>query len=177
MADEHNELKELKEQNEQEYEGVKPKTEKSEESLDDSQEISQPAAKELQDKVAALESQVEAKAGMITGLEGQLASLNHDFEGAGAAYANAVEDYKKLAASSNPLIPSEAISGATIEEVKDSLDRALKLVASVQESLAREAQASSIPAGAPARAGLDTSAMSTKEKINYGLEQARKKKD
>lgn len=174
MADEHNELKE---QNEQEYEGVKPKTEKSEESLDDSQEISQPAAQELQDKVAALESQVEAKAGMITGLEGQLASLNHDFEGAGAAYAYAVEDYKKLAASSNPLIPSEAISGATIEEVKDSLDRALKLVASVQESLAREAQASSIPAGAPARAGLDTSAMSTKEKINYGLEQARKKKD
>jgi DNA repair exonuclease SbcCD ATPase subunit len=174
LADEHNELKE---QNEQEYEGVKPKTEKSEESLDDSQEISQPAAKELQDKVAALESQVEAKAGMITGLEGQLASLNHDFEGAGAAYANAVEDYKKLAASSNPLIPSEAISGATIEEVKDSLDRALKLVASVQESLARGAQASSIPAGAPARAGLDTSAMSTKEKINYGLEQARKLKE
>jgi len=174
LADEHNELKE---QNEQEYEGVKPKTEKSEESLDDSQEISQPAAQELQDKVAALESQVEAKAGMITGLEGQLASLNHDFEGAGAAYANAVEDYKKLAASSNPLIPSEAISGATIEEVKDSLDRALKLVASVQESLARGAQASSIPAGAPARAGLDTSAMSTKEKINYGLEQARKLKE
>ena len=176
-SNEHNEPKELKEHNEQEYEAGKPKTEKSEESLDGSQELVQPAAQELQDKVAALESQVEAKAGVITGLEGQLTSLSHDFEGAGAAYAYAVEDYKKLAASSNPLIPSEAISGATIEEVKDSLDRALKLVASVQESLAREAQASSIPAGAPARAGLDTSAMSTKEKINYGLEQARKKKD
>jgi len=174
LADEHNELKE---QNEQDYEGVKPKTEKSEESLDDSQELSQPATKELQEKVAALESQVEAKAGVITGLEGQLASLNHDFEGAGAAYVNAVEDYKKLAASSNPLIPSEAISGATIEEVKDSLGRALKLVASVQESLSKQTQASQVPAGAPQRTGPDVSAMSTKEKINLGLEQARKKKD
>ena len=157
------------------------KTGKKEESLGGNQELVQPAGKELQDKVVALESQVEAKAGVITGLEGQLARLSHDFEGAKAAYAYAVEDYKKLAASSNPLIPTEAISGATIEEVKDSLDRALKLVANVQsflqEGLARQAQASSIPAGAPARAGLDTSAMSTKEKINYGLEQARKKKE
>ena len=174
---EQKEHKELKEHGEQEYEAGKPKTDEKEESLGGNQEPVQPAGKELQDRVAALESQVEAKAGVITGLEGQLASLNHDFEGARAAYVNAVEDYKKLAASSNPLIPSEAISGTTIEEVKDSLDRALKLVASVQESLAREVQASSIPAGAPARAGLDTSAMSTKEKINYGLEQARKKKE
>jgi molecular chaperone GrpE (heat shock protein) len=160
-----------------ESESVKPKTEKSEESLDGSQEMVQTAAKELQDKVAALESQVEAKAGMITGLEGQLARVSQDFEGARAAYAYAVEDYKKLAASSNPLIPAQAISGATIEEVKDSLDRALKLVANVRESLAKQTQATSIPAGAPARAGLGTSAMSTKEKINYGLEQARRKKD
>lgn len=160
-----------------ESEGAKTKTEKSEESLGDNQELVQPTGKELQEKVAVLESQVEAKASVITGLEGQLARLSHDFEGAKAAYAYAVEDYKMLAASSNPLVPAEAISGATIEEVKDSLGRAFKLVASVQESLAKQAQATSVPAGAPARAGLDTSAMSTKEKINYGLEQARKKKD
>jgi molecular chaperone GrpE (heat shock protein) len=164
-----------------EPESGKPETEKREEPLGGSQELVQPAGKELQDKVTALESQVEARAGVITGLEGQLATLSRDFEGAKAAYAYAVEDYKKLAASSNPLIPAEAIQGATIEEVKDSLDRALKLVANVQsalqEGLSKQAQAASIPAGAPARAGLDTSAMSTKEKINYGLEQARRKKD
>jgi hypothetical protein len=160
-----------------EPEVVKPKTDEKEESLDGGQELAQPAGQELQEKVAALESQVEAKAGVITGLEGQLAGLSRDFEGAKAAYAYAVEDYKRLAASSNPLIPTEAISGATIEEVKDSLDRAIKLVANVQESLSKQAQASSIPAGAPARGGLDTSAMSTKDKINYGLEQARRKKE
>jgi hypothetical protein len=110
---------------------------------------------------------------VIADLEGRLTSLGRDFEGAKAAYAYAVEDYKRLAASSNPLIPIEAISGATIEEVKESLDRARKLVANVQSSLREGA----VPAGAPARAGLDISAMSTKEKINYGLEQARKRKD
>lgn len=146
---------------------------KEEKSLDGNQEMVQTAAGELQDKLAALESQVEAKDGVITGLEGQLAKMSHDFEGAKAAYAYAVEDYKKLAASSNPLIPAEAISGTTIEEVKDSLDRALRLVANVKSLL----QEGAIPAGAPARAGLDTSAMSTKEKINYGLEQARKRKE
>jgi len=160
-----------------EPEAGKPETDEKEESLGGNQELAQPAGKELQDKVAALESQVEARAGVITGLEGQLVVMSRDFEGAKAAYAYAVVDYKKLAASFNPLIPAEAIQGTTIEEVKDSLDRALKLVANVQESLSKQAQASSIPAGAPARAGLDTSAMSTKEKINYGLEQARKKKE
>ncbi len=149
-----------------------------EKSVDDNQELVPTAGNELQDKLAALERQVEAKTGMITGLEGRLARLNDDFEGAKAAYAYAVDDYKKLAAGSNPLIPADVISGTTIEEVKDSLDRALKLVANVQTFLKDgQAQAPSIPAGAPARTGLDTAAMSTKEKINYGLEQARKKKD
>jgi len=170
LADEQNELKVP---NEKEPGDGKPKTEGKEESVDGNHEVVQ----NLQVKVAEMESQVEAKAGVITDLEGQLAKMSHDFEGAKAAYAYAVEDYKKLAASSNPLIPVEAISGTTIEEVKDSLDRVHKLVANVQESLNKQAQASSVPAGAPVRAGLDTAAMSTKEKINYGLEQARKRKE
>jgi phage-related tail protein len=155
LTDEKNEVQEQKEPeelDEQESEAEKAKA----------TEPVEQAAKDLQDR--------------MTGLEDRLARLSQDYEGARAAYAYAVEDYKKLAASSNPLVPVEAISGATIEEVKDSLGRALKLVSTVQESLAKQAQASSVPAGAPARVGLDTSAMSTKEKINYGLEQARRKK-
>jgi chromosome segregation ATPase len=166
LADEKKQLEEQEE-----------KSEKVEKPVDGNQQMVQTAVTEFQEKIAALEGQVEAKAGVITGLEERLAGLNHDFDGAKVAYAYAVEDYRKLAAGSNPLVPAEAISGATIEEVKDSLDRALKLVASVQKSLANQARAASVPAGAPARTGLDTAAMSTKEKINYGLEQSRKKKD
>ena len=166
MADEKSEL-----------EDQEKETEKIEKPVDGNQKVVPPAVKELQEKVAELQGLVEAKAGVITGLEDQLARLSQDYEGARAAYAYAVQDYKKMAVGANPLVPPEAISGTTVEEVKESLDRALKLVASVQESMAKQAQAASVPAGAPARAGLDTSAMSTKEKINYGLEQARKRKD
>jgi hypothetical protein len=166
LADEKKELEEQEE-----------KSEKVEKSVGGSQEMAPTVVTGLQEKVAALEVQIEAKSGVIAGLEERLAGLGHDLDGARAAYSYAVEDYKRLAAGSNPLVPAEAISGATIEEVKDSLDRALKLVATVQESLTRQVQATSVPAGAPARTGLDTSNMSTKEKINYGLEQARKKRE
>jgi hypothetical protein len=154
-----------------------PEDEKIEKPVDDDTQVVQPAVKELQEKVTSLEGQVESKAGEITRLEERLAGQGRDLDVAKSAYAGAVEDYKKLVLQANPLVPAEAVSGATIEEIKDSIDRALKLVATVQESLAKQTQAASVPAGAPARTGLDTSAMSTKEKINYGLEQARKKKD
>jgi molecular chaperone GrpE (heat shock protein) len=157
--------------------GPGPEPEKIDKHLEANEEMVPQSVQELQEKVAELEGQVVAKTNDVTGLEDRLARVSQDVDGARAAYACAVEDYKKLAASSNPLVPVEAISGTTIEEVKDSLGRALKLVSSVQESLAKQAQASSVPAGAPARAGSDISAMSTKEKINYGLEQARRKKE
>jgi hypothetical protein len=75
------------------------------------------------------------------------------------------------------LIPPEVIFGTTVEEVKASLARTNKLVANVQESLAKQAAAASVPAGAPQRTGPDVSAMSTTEKINLGLEQAKRKKE
>jgi chromosome segregation ATPase len=168
LEDEQNELKEPRE--------PEPEVERSE-----ANKLVEQAAQDLQDKVTGLEAELAAKTQEISELKKLNETNELNFEGAKAAYAYAVEDYKKLAAGANPLIPPEAISGATIEEVKDSLDRAQKLVSSVQsslqEGLAKQAQATSVPAGAPARTGLDTSAMSTKEKINYGLEQARKKKE
>jgi len=131
----------------------------------------------LQERVIALEAEVSIKTQDIEAMKGQLAETSTNFEGAKAAYAYAVEDFKKLAAASNPLIPPEVIFGTTVEEVKASLNRANKLVANVQESLSKQAAAASVPAGAPARTGPDVSAMSTTEKINFGLDQAKKKKE
>ena len=135
------------------------------------------ATKELQGKVTTLETEVVTKTQDIEALKGQLAEASTNFEGAKAAYAYAVEDFKKLAAASNPLIPPEVIFGTTVEEVKASLARTNKLVANVQESLAKQAVASVVPAGAPQRTGPDVEGMSTKEKINLGLEQAKRKKE
>ena len=131
----------------------------------------------LQERVIALEAEVSVKTQDIEAMKGQLAEASINFEGAKAAYAYAVEDFKKLASASNPLIPPEVIFGTTVEEVKASLARTNKLVANVQESLLKQAAAASVPAGAPARTGPDVSAMSTTEKINFGLDQAKKKKE
>lgn len=135
------------------------------------------ATQALQARITELEGELETKAGVVTGLEDQLLQMANNYEGAKAAYAYAVEDFKKLAVVSNPLIPQEAIYGNSVEEIKASLDRANKLVANVQESLSKQAATAQVPAGAPQRTGPDVSAMSTKEKINLGLEQARKKKE
>jgi len=131
----------------------------------------------LQERVIALEAEVSVKTQDIEALKGQLTEASTNFEGAKAAYAYAVEDFKKLAAASNPLIPPEVIFGTTVEEVKASLARTNKLVANVQESLSKQAAAASVPAGAPARTGPNVEGMSTIEKINLGLEQAKKKKE
>lgn len=128
------------------------------------------ATKPFQEKITAFENTV---AGQQTELNAKVEEL----EGAKAAYAYALEDFKKLAASSNPLLPPEVIFGTTVEEVKASLDRANKLVANIQESLAKAAAAATVPAGAPARTGAITEGLSTIGKINLGLEQARKKKE
>jgi hypothetical protein len=140
-------------------------------------ELAEQATKPLLEKVTGLEAEVASRIQDIESLKGQLAEASAGFEGAKAAYAYAVEDFKKLAAASNPLIPPEAICGTTVEEIKASLDRASKLVTNVREAMLKQAQATSVPAGAPARTGPDLSTLSTREKINLGLEQARKRKE
>jgi len=142
------------------------------------------ATGELTQRIATLETEAKQKDEQITtystdaqALQEKLDERTQEFEGTKAAYAYAVEDFKKLAASSNPLLPPELIFGTTIEEVKESLERGHKLVANVQESLAKQATASVVPAGAPVRSGQNPEGLSTTEKINLGLEQAKKRKE
>jgi hypothetical protein len=139
------------------------------------------ATTELQGKVTILETEVVTKTQDIEALKGQLAEASTNFEGAKVAYAYAVEDFKKLVLQANPLFTPDIIGGDTIDAVKTSIEKAGFLVSRVKEGLEAQASALSqlsvVPAGAPARTGLNVEGMSTKEKINLGLEQARKKKD
>jgi hypothetical protein len=128
----------------------------------------------LQERITALEN---------TAAEQQI-ELNAKLEelaGAKAAYAYAVEDFKKLVLASNPLFTPDIIGGDTIDAVKASVGKAGVLVSKVKEGLEAQASALSqlsvVPAGAPARSQINTEGLSTKEKINLGLEQARKKKE
>jgi uncharacterized coiled-coil protein SlyX len=139
------------------------------------------ATQALQERVTSLETEISTKTQDIEALKGQLTEASTNFEGAKAAYAYAVDDYRKLILQTNPLFTEDIIVGSTIDEVKTSVEKAGFLVDKVKSGLENQAKAlaalTSVPAGAPARTGANTEAMSTKEKINYGLEQARKKKE
>jgi hypothetical protein len=139
------------------------------------------ATTELQGKVTNLETEVATKTQDIEVMKGQLAEASTNFEGAKAAYAYAVEDFKKLVLATNPLFTPDIIGGDTIDAVKTSIEKAGFLVNRVKEGLEAQAKAlaglTTVPAGAPARTGPSTEGMSTKEKISLGLEQAKKKKE
>ena len=139
------------------------------------------ATKPLQERIADLEDDMTRKVEDLDTLEAKLATVTADLEGAKAAYAYAVDDYKKLVLASNPLFTIDIITGDTIDDVKTSVEKAGFLVNKVKEGLEAQAKAlaglTTVPAGAPARTPQNTEGLSTKEKINLGLEQARKKKE
>jgi len=146
------------------------------------------ATKPLQERITSLEADLAAKTGKLETLQSQLteattahSELVEEFEGAKAAYAYAVEDFKKAVLQANPLFTIDIIGGDTIEDVKASVEKANTLVGKVKEGLEAQAKAlaglTTVPAGAPARGPQSTEGLSTKEKINLGLEQARKKKE
>lgn len=172
---ENNITPEVKDQNptKEDYEAIKAELEAERAKVN---QLVDEATKDLQAKIASYEQEIQAKTADIEALKAQLADLTANFEGAKAAYAYAVEDFKKLAAASNPLIPPEAIYGTTIEEVKASISRANELVSKVKQAIAEQASQTAVPAGAPARTA-PTEALSTKDKITLGLEQARRRKE
>ena len=139
-----------------------------------SQEAITAATQELTGRVASLEADLEAKGTQIGELTTQGESQGQELTTAKAALESAVGAYKDVLLKANPLIPTDMIQGLTIDEVNTSLEKATGLVGQIKQGLEEEGNAEKIPPGAPQRTGPDLSAMTTKEKINYGLDQARK---
>ena len=137
------------------------------------------ATQGLQVRITSLEASLQEKEGELETAKTEVATATGDLEGAKAAYEYAVADYKALVVGSNPVFTPDLIQGASIDELKASAEKANALVGKVKEGLEAQAKAlaelTTIPAGAPAAAGLDLSTLSSKEKITQGLQQARKK--
>ena len=86
------------------------------------------------------------------------------------AHAHAVGKYLDAVKAANPTLPPDIIAGATIEDIDASLETAQSIADAVKASLAAEAKAAKVPAGAPTRA-IDLSALTPGEKISLGLSQ------
>lgn len=88
-----------------------------------------------------------------------------------AQLQSAADRYRGLALELAPELPAELVSGATVAEVDEALQRARETVSKVRGHLESQAQAGKVPVGAPPRSGPDLSGLSTEEKISYGLQQ------
>ena len=88
-----------------------------------------------------------------------------------AQLQSAADRYRDLALEQAPELPAELVSGATVAEVDEALQRARETVSKVRGHLESQAQAGKVPVGAPPRSEPDLSGLSTEEKISYGLQQ------
>jgi hypothetical protein len=81
----------------------------------------------------------------------------------------ATSGYRQMLISNNPDILPELIGGESIEALDSSLATGRELTEKVKKQLEKQMAAERIPGGAPARTPLDTSNLSSHEKIVYGL--------
>ena len=116
----------------------------------------------LEQTVASKDSEVATLKQAVAEAEGKLTGLNNDL-------TQAVASYKALVIESNPGVLAEIMTGDTIDQVNESLENARLLIDKVRQEMEAEASRVKVPAGAPQRASLDLSALSSREKIQYAI--------
>ncbi len=117
---------------------------------------------ELEQAVAARDSDITILKKTVAELEEKLGSLNQSL-------TQAVSSYRALVVKSNPEVPEELVSGDTIGAIDGALESSRVLINRVREGLKTEMAAIRVPAGAPQRTSIDLSALSPREKIQYGM--------
>jgi uncharacterized protein (DUF3084 family) len=129
-------------------------------------------ARELKSRDATilkLEQTLAAKDSEIVALKEALNEAERKLADLGKVLSQAVAAYKEKVVQANPGVLAELITGDTVEEVDESLKNAQAIVERVRQEMEAQASKTRIPAGAPQRAPLDLSALSPREKIQYGL--------
>ena len=105
----------------------------------------------------------------ISELEQVLVESEEKLKTTNDSLAEAIVSYKKLVIENSPEVPEELIGGESVTAVNQSLEQARSLVSRVKQGLEAEIQATRVPAGAPQRTSPDLSALSPREKIQYGV--------
>jgi uncharacterized coiled-coil protein SlyX len=124
---------------------------------------------ELEERLVRQDEALAKAKTHITELEQALALSEEALKVTNDSLAQAVASYQTIVTHANPEVPEELISGDSIESVNLSLAEAKSLISRVKQGLEAEVQASRVPAGAPQRTPPDLSALSPREKIQYGV--------
>jgi len=120
-------------------------------------------------RVSELEQAVASKDSDVITLKQTVAELDEKLGLVNQSLNQAVSSYKALVVQANPGVIEELISGDSIEQVNESVERAKTLVSRVRKGLEAEVSKTRVPAGAPERTLPDLSALSPREKIQYAI--------
>jgi hypothetical protein len=99
----------------------------------------------------------------------RITELKQALTGSNAALTEAVNGYRALILQANPGMPEELVGGDTIVAINESLAKAKSLTGRLRQTVEKEIARSRVPIGAPGRQTADLSALSPREKINYGI--------
>lgn len=108
----------------------------------------------------------------LTQRDSDIETLRQALDASAREAAGAAIRYRELLIAAEPELPAELVHGETVSEIDEAALRARQTVAQVRQHLEQQAQALRVPAGAPARAAPDTSALTPGEKIRHGLRSA-----
>jgi len=120
--------------------------------------------------IAQLEAEVQRLTTDVEALKAESSKATETATQLQTELAEAVAKYRQSVVGSNPQIPEDLIQGSTIEEIEASLVKAKSLVEKVKAGIEAQAQAATVPAGAPARTSTPPEGLSSREKIRFALE-------
>lgn len=131
----------------------------------------------LREEVAALRAQAERMAERLADrearaaeLEEALAELREELHRAHTARREAVQRYRAALLAQSPELPTDLVTGETVEEVETAVQRAREIVERVRERLTADT-GHAVPVGSPPRRPPDLDALSPAELIRLGLSQ------
>ena len=153
-------------------------TEKISEMADDGEEVASLKKKvtelyrEIEKRDAAivkLEAELKARDERIAELQTAVVEAEHTAADLKKSLAGAVAAYREQIIRGNPGVLAELISGENIEEIDESLKKAMALIEKVKQEVEEEAARTRVPGGATTRKPADLSALSAREKIQYAI--------
>jgi hypothetical protein len=133
--------------------------------------------------VSALKREIEAGKAIIDEMkealaarDNEIAALNKSLEetrglaeATGKSLATTVGAYRELVVKANPDVLAEMVGGDSVDKVNESLQIARAIMEKARREVEAEATRVRVPAGAPQRAPQDLTALTAREKIQYGL--------
>ncbi len=120
-------------------------------------------------RIAEMEETAAARDSDVAALRQSVADAEEALSGTSDRLSAAVNSYRDLVVRSNAGVMEDLITGESVSEIDESLERARSLIERVRQGLENDVSLTRVPAGAPERRGPDLAGLSPREKIEYAI--------